>query len=320
MIVRRASPEDRSRIIELCRASLGWKAGDPNERFFAWKHDDNSFGPSPAWVAEAEGRLLGLRAFLRWRFRDDDGAVLHAVRAVDTATHPDAQGRGIFTKLTLGALPDLREMGIDFVFNTPNDKSRPGYLKMGWGDVGKVPVGVRVARPSSFRAVLGARVPAEKWSQPSTVGLSAAEAFVDDVEVEALLAGVGRPRGITTDRDAAYLRWRFSFEPLHYRVVPVGDSIRDGVVVVRFRRRGAALEATVAELLTESPSSARSAVTAILQQSGADYAIAAGGRELVGGGFVPAPLGPILTWKAVTRVGVPVPSELSLAMGDVELF
>jgi hypothetical protein len=50
--LRRATADDRSAIIELCRRSLGWKAGDPNEAFFEWKHDDNPFGPSPTWVAE----------------------------------------------------------------------------------------------------------------------------------------------------------------------------------------------------------------------------------------------------------------------------
>ncbi|MDH5380092.1 MAG: hypothetical protein OEW75_04520, partial [Cyclobacteriaceae bacterium] len=27
-----------------------------------------------------------------------------------------------------------------FIFNTPNEKSRPGYLKMGWVDAGRLPV------------------------------------------------------------------------------------------------------------------------------------------------------------------------------------
>lgn len=103
--IRRATDDDRPAVIDLCRASLGWKAGDPNEAFFAWKHDQNAFGTSPAWVAVTpDGTLAGLRVFLRWRFRRPDGSTFDAVRAVDTATHPDWQGRGIFTRLTLGAL------------------------------------------------------------------------------------------------------------------------------------------------------------------------------------------------------------------------
>lgn len=319
--VRRATEDDRAAIVNLCRSSLGWKADDPNERFFAWKHDLNPFGASPAWVAEADGRLLGVRIFLRWRFRSSDGKLLRAVRAVDTATRPDAQGRGIFTRLTLDALPDLRDDGVDFIFNTPNDKSRPGYLKMGWAEVGRVPVAVRVAGVGRLSAVAGARAAAEKWSQPSAVGVSAPDAFADDDEVASLLVVSSSSCQLSTDRDIAYLRWRYSFDALHYRVVPVGDSIAAGAVVFRLRRRGTALEATISELAVPSPSAARSAIGSILRTTGADYAIAAGGPELLRAGFVPAPrLGPMLTWKPMARTGVPKFSELGFGLGDVELF
>lgn len=321
MVIRRAVDSDRPAIIELCRASLGWRADDPNEQFFRWKHDRNAFGPSPAWVAEEDGRLLGLRVFLNWRFRAPDGSILRGVRAVDTATHPDAQGQGIFTRLTLGALPDLRESGVDFVYNTPNTKSRPGYLKMGWGEVGRVPVAVRVAGPASLRSVLGARAAAEKWSEPCDAGLHPSDAFASDDEVAALLDACDQTLGVATDRDAEYLRWRYAFEPLRYRVVPVGDAIREGVVVVRLRRRGEAMEATIADVLGAAPRAVAAAVRSILRSTGADFAIVGGGSSRLLSGFVPVPrLGPILTWKPVMRPGVPTMSELSLAMGDVELF
>ncbi len=72
------------------------------------------------------------------------GEVLRAVRAVDTATDPDYQGQGLFTALTMHGLDEVRADGVDFVFNTPNDQSRPGYLKMGWQTVGELPVAVRI--------------------------------------------------------------------------------------------------------------------------------------------------------------------------------
>ena len=73
---------------------------------FAWKHDENPFGQSPARVAEDDsGTLVGLRTFLRWRFRRPDG--------------------------------------------------RPGYLRMGWQQVGKVPVSVRLTGPRSIAKLAG---------------------------------------------------------------------------------------------------------------------------------------------------------------------
>lgn len=322
LTIRRARPEDRDAVVALCRAALGWADGDPNEAFFAWKHDENPFGTSPAWLSETpDGRLAGLRVFLRWRFRTPDGVELHAVRAVDTATHPDFQGRGIFTALTLGAIPDLREDGIDLIFNTPNDKSRPGYLKMGWSQVGRVPVGVRVTSPTALPRLARSRTAAAMWSEPSDVGVDASELLADSDAVERLLAACPAPARIATARSAEYLQWRYRFEPLRYRAVPLGDRVEDGLLIVRFRRRGDALECAVCEVLTPSRPRVRAAVAHLARHSGADHLIRCGGAGLVTEGFVPAPqLGPVLTWRPVVRTGVPRLTQLDLALGDVELF
>ena len=71
----------------------GGPAGSRPAEFFRWKHLENPFGRSFMLVAEADGRIVGLRAFMRWEFVAGDGA-FRAVRAVDTATHPDYPGAG----------------------------------------------------------------------------------------------------------------------------------------------------------------------------------------------------------------------------------
>lgn len=325
LLMRRADAADRPSIIALCRSTLGWTPEDPDEDFFAWKHDNNPFGASPAWVAVADdGDVVGVRVFMRWGFLDRAGRWLSAVRAVDTATSPAWQGQGIFSRLTLGALPELRDDGVNFVFNTPNDKSRPGYLKMGWGTVGRLPVAMRPTRPSSLPAALTARTPAERWSEPTPIGLDPADAFADSGMIEALVAesdldsgGAARMR---TARSAAYLRWRYSFPQLRYRVVPVGDDLSDGLLVVRLRRRGGALECVVCDRLI--PDRARMQVpwSELARSTGCDYLLAIGGGSIADR-FIPVPRsGPILTWKPLVRTGVPSIHELALNMGDVELL
>ena len=322
LTIRRATRDDRAAMIDLCRASLGWNEGDPNEEFFAWKHDENPFGESPAWLAVApDGSLAGLRVLMRWRFRAPDGGHISAVRAVDTATHPDWQGKGIFKRLTLGALDELGEQGLDVVFNTPNDQSRPGYLKMGWAEVGRVPVAVRLRSPLAAARMSGARAAAEKWSQRSDVALDAARVFADTTATERLLARIPTPVGISTARSAAYLRWRYSFEPLRYRAMPLGTDLADGVIVFRVRGRGTATELTVCDVLAPPGQRAGKAVGYLLRETGADYAIRTAAPGSVTAGFLPAPnLGPILTWREVCRTGVPAMDDLALTLGDVELF
>src|SRR5262249_36544520 len=115
-------------------------------RLFEWKHLANPFGRSIAIVAELEGSIVGLRALMRWEL-EAAGTKVAAVRAVDTATDPEVQRRGIFSGLTTDALDVSRDEGVDLVLNTPNDRSRPGYVKMGWQVVGTCRVWVKVRRP-----------------------------------------------------------------------------------------------------------------------------------------------------------------------------
>ena len=128
--VRPYRDADEQAVLGLLSDALGGgPAGTRPAEFFRWKHLENPFGRSFMLVAEADGRIVGLRAFMRWEFVAGDRR-FRAVRAVDTATHPDHQGKGIFSRLTLEALDALRDQA-DFVFNTPNEKSLPGLPEDG---------------------------------------------------------------------------------------------------------------------------------------------------------------------------------------------
>ena len=250
---------DRDAIIDLLGASLGWEADERARSLFAWKHETNPFGPSYAWVAEHDGRIVAVRLFMRWRFRRGAGTV-EAVRAVDTATHPDYQGKGLFRALTLRGIEQCRADGIGFVFNTPNDQSRPGYLTMGWREVGRLATAVRPTGVGDVRTVLTSRVPAERWSEPLTIGQS-----VDDVaggrrpDSRSRTSAVGaEDRTLRTDIDDRFRAWRYGIEDLHYRVVETED--RDAAAVIRLRRRGASRELVVVERLGDPDAADRLAV------------------------------------------------------------
>ena len=185
--IRKATDADLPAVLALLRDAMGRSDDERFEALFRWKHLENAFGPSPAWVVVDGERIAAVRYLMRWNF-ERGGRTMHAVRAVDTATHPDYQGMRLFTKLTLGALDALRSEGVDFVFNTPNDQSRPGYLKMGWSVVGRLAV---PSRPLSLRGAVRmarARVPAVHFSSESKVGAAASEVLADDVTIGALLA------------------------------------------------------------------------------------------------------------------------------------
>lgn len=320
--IREYRDDDEPAVLELLQASLGWVPDAQYGQFFAWKHHENPFGRSPAWVAVDGTRIAGFRVFLRWEYTRG-GNTVRAVRAVDTATHPDYQGRGIFSRLTLHAIEALRAEGVAFVFNTPNDSSRPGYLKMNWQPVARLPVLFRPRSIGSLIAVARARVPAEKWSLPTDAGLSAPDVLSDRAAVDELLRACGAGDGMQTRRSAEFMAWRYGFAPLAYRVMLAGDRIADGLVVFRLRRRGAAVEAAVCDVVVPDarPSAVARLLRTLLRESRADYAVRIGGAHVARAGSFPLPgQGPTLVWRAVAESTMPNPSEWRLVLGDVELF
>jgi Acetyltransferase (GNAT) domain len=322
--VRPASAADDDAVLALLHDALGWVPDADHASFFSWKHRDNVFGPSPAWVGldDKTGDVVAYRTFMRWEFVVD-GEVVRAVRAVDTATHSSQRGKGWFTRLTMHALEELRGDGVGFVFNTPNDASRPGYLKMGWLPVGKVPVAVRPRSPRSLLRTARARTAADKWSLATGGGEPAADVLSDGAGVDALLDSLPPVRqGVATRRSPSYLAWRYGFGPLHYRVVLAGADVTDGLAVFRLRRRGEALEAAVCELLVPGGDAAarRHLLAQVGRLSGADHALVVADHRRRSGA-VPVPgLGPQLVWRDVCRSGPPPLPSWRLTLGDVELF
>jgi len=99
MHVREATPDDIPAIVSLLKVSLGESLMPKSEAFWRWKHVDNPFGKSPVLLACKGDMLIGVRAFMRWEWKRES-IIYKSVRAVDTATHPEYYGNGIFKKLT----------------------------------------------------------------------------------------------------------------------------------------------------------------------------------------------------------------------------
>jgi GNAT superfamily N-acetyltransferase len=311
--IREATPDDRPAILALCRASLDWGDDPLFERLFSWKHDQNAFGPSYLWVATDGARIVGLRAFMRWEFVRG-GEVLHAVRAVDTATHPDYQGKGLFTAMTMHGLEVVEDDGVDFVFNTPNDKSRPGYLKMGWQSVGRIPISVKPTSASSAWRMARSRVASSHWPEPLTAG-QPISAVVDQLDSSS--GGVSSDlRRLATRKSREYLDWRYGSGFLGYRFVPLGD----GGVLVRLRRRGSTKELVLLDSLGLEESETAQVVARVAADASADYTLRIGPGG-IRHGFLQIPDGGLaMTWRALNMRAMAPLANWELTMGDVELL
>lgn len=254
LAIRSYRDDDEPEVLDLVRGSLGGgPAGERPPEYFRWKHLENAFGRSFMIIAESEGRIVGFRALMRWRF-EVGGRTVEAVRPVDTVTHPDFRGRGVFSMLTRTALDSLQDE-VDLVFNTPNPNSLPGYVKMGWHVVGQVPVWIRIVHPARFAAWKlrrGRSTDEAPTDRPAIAAPTAADALVDGARIADLITRAeNSPWGYATPKSVDYLRWRYGAAPLlDYHAVTLerhGDLA--GICFFRLRREGPLWGTSIADLL-----------------------------------------------------------------------
>jgi GNAT superfamily N-acetyltransferase len=304
---------DLAGVLDLLRAALGeTPLLRRTPELFAWKHLDNPFGRSILLVAEIDGRIAGLRAFMRWDLETPEGDTLRCVRAVDTATHPDFQRLGIFRRLTLAALEHAQAEGIDMVFNTPNPKSGAGYLSMGWMEVGTIGV---MAAPG--RGALRGKAPAGALPEPAD--------YVRGAVPVAGLSVTDRPaHGLRTPRRGDYLTWRFERHPTA-RYLAVGAA--DATAVVRPNVRGWRRELVLSDVFGTEPGAA---IGAAVRRNRAAYLagwFSAGSperRAAVRRGMLPVPGVKTLTLVAKPLRNLPIDvatlASWDLASSDLELL
>jgi GNAT superfamily N-acetyltransferase len=203
MIFRKAKEDDSPNVVSLLKLSLGESLVKKTDQIWNFKHHLNPFGKSFVLLAEENERLIGLRAFMQWNWQIGT-KIWQAYRAVDTATHPDFQGKGVFKQLTLTALKEVGSKNDCFIFNTPNNNSKPGYLKMGWTIVDKI----KLAVVPSFLYW-----PMIFFSKPKFL-----ENSITDTQLEKLCQiyndNLEKRYLLFTPKSVDYIRWRYDKNPI----------------------------------------------------------------------------------------------------------
>ncbi|MCZ2845025.1 MAG: GNAT family N-acetyltransferase [Candidatus Bathyarchaeota archaeon] len=176
------SEDELVQIVGLIRSSL-----DPEftTDFFKWKHLENPFGKSYGLVAWSGDKIIGLRVFMFWEFIQENKKVLRSIRPVDTVVDSNFRGRGLFKKLTLQGLENCKGQ-YNFIFNTPNNNSLPGYLKMGW-EKSKTVSNFRIGLINPFHL------------KPKLIKT--------DLETSPIFSHFGK--NLETNKSLEYLRWRY---------------------------------------------------------------------------------------------------------------
>ena len=214
MEIKRADFSDVPRIVSLLKVSLGDEL-PLSEQIWHYKHINNPFGKSIVLLAEEDGKLAGVRAFMRWKWQKGEKHY-SCLRAVDTATHPDFRGRGVFKLLTLQAVEIAKKEGDHFIFNTPNDQSRPGYLKMGWEVAGKIRVGLIPAVFSFWKIWKNGN----DYESPEKIELAGLSSLCEEWNDRLRSAN-----DFFTPKSPEYLQWRYVNNPLQEYEIHVEEHL-----------------------------------------------------------------------------------------------
>lgn len=297
MTVRASTEKDIPIIVELLKSSLGEALMPKSVAFWRWKHWENPFGKSSVLLAFENETLVGVRAFMKWEWRFHN-KVIQSVRAVDTATHPEHQGKGIFTTLTLSLVEQCKTDGIGFVFNTPNKNSMPGYIKMGWHSIGKM--GVLVRPIFSLRATSGDNL-------RGTIN----EDFIKEFDRRRLSA----PDKLETNYNLEYFRWRYINNP---NVVYHTFENESCAGIYRVRPMGLGNEFRLCDLnVYASPTNAGKYIMKIAKGENCRIITFAGKRPPFFS--INLPIGPIITMRNLSASS-DIINKLNPSLGDMEVF
>jgi len=186
-------------------------------------------------VADMNGRIAGVQPMEIFPFVDGKKN-LNAALLTGVAVHSDFRRRGIFSALVKACELEAWRREAAFVTTMPNEKSRPGFLKYGYADLGQRQLLARPVRAMAlggkFAPVLGhlvgavgGAVQAVFKTIPTTGEISIRETKAIPKEIATLAARHEHLfPGLRMHRGAEWLRWRFLESPLRkYRLLEACD-------------------------------------------------------------------------------------------------
>ncbi len=293
--MRRFRLEDAGQVVDLLNEvfHLGL-----TRDWWKWKYELNPAGffgeEGDTWVAEASNRVVGHYSVIPIKLRKGNETILVA-QSVDTATHPDFRGLGIFPRLANKVYEEAKGR-YAFMYGFPTEQSHDGFLRLGWNEfrlntlvkpLNLDRLSERFTQNNAFALTLrsGLRVFLKAKSGYSRVNLhvrgSATKVETVDQHVSPLFDALsfGPSDGmITVERSPGFLNWRLSRHFGDYRLLvartPENEIVGYGVlksVHIRGMKAISIIDMQVAENESLSLSTLLEDAVKVARQEDADF-------------------------------------------------
>ena len=145
-----------------------------------------------------------------------NGQILHCYEIGETATDPNHQRKGLFSKLVIAMTAHAAAEGASNVYGTPNPQSAPGYVKLGFKNV-DLPDHALLLLPLMRYWLFRRGRPAPPSARKGRWEIDPAQYVEQTIQFPRL-----------NDTTEAYLQWRLATSPREYRFFRV--ETRSGVL------------------------------------------------------------------------------------------
>ncbi len=192
-LIRLATKEDIDGVLLLMRSCFG-ERDSLTTAWYEWFNFTCPTGPNRNYVAidRATGRLAGGYGLLPIRIKVN-GQVIGGSWCTNVMTHPEYQGRGLFTQMGRHCLSGEESFGSRLSLTVPNQNAYPGHMRVGW----KVVSDLTFIAKFSFRN-----------SPCRSKEVSAFDARVDE-----LIGHVAKHTNFMVSKDHCFLNWRYGQRP-----------------------------------------------------------------------------------------------------------
>lgn len=319
-------PDRRADYVRLLRDTRDGGGLSPEE--FDWWFDGNPTLPRLMAVAEIDCGVVGVASHTPYRM-GLGGRERLATASVHAGTDPVARGKGIFRGLEVRNEEVGRQAGVAASLAFASKSTENLFTgPLGWSDIGRLRMWVRVLRPvAAARRAVGRAPGAGRRRRGDVRGIRKIERFDEATDRAYELAAPAYGNHVI--RAAAFMNWRYADSPWGYRAFGIGD--RAFAIVREKTQRGTPI-AVVADLVAPPGSFRETRV--LLKQA----AVAAGPdavalfalpprdpaqrRAFAAAGFVPSPS--TLHFVAIALADdfdLPLdPAAWHFSLGDTDFF
>lgn len=249
LVFRRFQKDDLPRISEFRKSFYSdtslIRRHEPE--YYEWKFCENPLQQGDMWLAEDGNILVGTKGIVPKRMKIL-GKIVTGAEMGDSFTHPGYQRRGIFTILSKTVRERALNKGIDFIYNTPDEKtSLPGYIKK----LNHAPVPIRLrllVKPLRSKQLFKRKIPFSPLASTlspilspimdiasrvtfkvATSGTAKSNIFVRQEQsfpgdIDTLWERVSDNYDVMLVRTKDYLQWRYIENPYPYSVQIARDE------------------------------------------------------------------------------------------------